>query len=76
MIRTNRSLVLFCGGMGGSAIEDAFAEALRECALDTLEEARRTGAFVRYIVVADEPSAAALSDRLPSEVTLDVDAAG
>ena len=66
-------LVLFCGGMGGSAIEDAFADALRECALDTLQEARATGAFARYIVVADEPSAAALRDRLPSEVTVDVD---
>ena len=31
-------LVLFCGGMGGSPIEDAFGQALRECALDTLQE--------------------------------------
>ena len=69
-------LVLFCGGMGGSAIEDAFASALRECALDTLAEARATAAFARYIVVADEPSAAELRDRLPSDVTLDVDAPG
>ena len=66
-------LVLFCGGMGGSAIEDAFAAALRECALDTLEEARGTGAYARYIVVADEASAAALRPRLFPDVVLDID---
>jgi hypothetical protein len=69
-------LVLFCGGMGGSAIEDAFAEALRECALDTLDEARGTAAYARYIAVADEASAAALRPRLPADVTLDIDPPG
>ena len=69
-------LVLFCGGMGGSAIEEQFALALRECALDTLAEAVSTGAFGGYIVVADEPSAAHLKPRLPAGVTLDVDEPG
>jgi hypothetical protein len=69
-------LVLVCGGMGGSAIEEQFALALRECALDTLAEAVSTGAFGGYVVVADEPSAAHLKPRLPAGVTLDVDEPG
>ena len=40
LMQPDPTLVLFCGGMGGSAVEDALAEALRECALDTLNEAR------------------------------------
>jgi hypothetical protein len=69
-------LVLFCGGVGGSAVEDEFARALRECALDTLDEALSTGAFADVIVVADEPTAAYLSSRLPQGVRLDVDRPG
>jgi hypothetical protein len=44
-------LVLFCGGMGGSKVEDALGDALRECALDTLAEAQSTGAFAESILV-------------------------
>jgi hypothetical protein len=68
------ALLLFCGGMGGSPAEDAFAAALRECALDTLQEAAATGAFAKLILVADAPAAAALSSRLPPGVEVDVDA--
>lgn len=70
------ALVLFCGGMGGSAVEDAFAKALRECALDTLTEAAATGAFEKLLVVADGPSAAALAGRVPAGVALEADPPG
>ncbi len=69
-------LVLFCGGMGGSPIEDLQAEALRECALDTLDEALGTGAYAGAVLVADQPSADALGSRLPAGVKLDVDEPG
>jgi len=69
-------LVLFCGGMGGSAVEDAFAAALRACALDTLEEALATGAFADAILVVDEAAARAFAGRLPAGVRLDVDEPG
>jgi hypothetical protein len=69
-------LVLFCGGMGGSDIEDAFAAVLRECALDTLAEAASTGAYERMIVVADDVSARHLEGRLPPNAELDVDLPG
>jgi hypothetical protein len=69
-------LVLFCGGLGGSPIEELQAQALRESALDTLSEALSTGAFAGAVVVADRPSADALGPRLPSGVLLDVDAPG
>ena len=69
-------LVLFCGGMGGSPVEDAFAVALRECALDTLDEAMASGAFGGYVVVADDASARYMAPRLPDGVELDVDVPG
>ncbi len=69
-------LVLFCGGMGGSPIEDAFGQALRECALDTLQEAEASGAFEKLILVADDASARALAGRLPAGTIVDVDAPG
>jgi hypothetical protein len=69
-------LVLFCGGMGGSPVEDAFAVALRECALDTLDEAIASRAFAGYVVVADEASARYLEPRLPDGAELDVDVPG
>jgi hypothetical protein len=69
-------LVLFCGGMDGSAVEDGFAVALRECALDTLDEARASGAFAGLVVVADEASARYLTPRLPAGAELDVDQLG
>ncbi len=67
-------LVLFCGGMGGSPVEDTLGAALRECALDTLDEALATGAYAGAVVVADEDAARFLERRLPSGVRLDVDA--
>lgn len=69
-------LVLFCGGMGGSPIENGFAAALRECALDTLEEAAASGAFEELILVADRVSAEYLEGRTPAGTVLDVDAPG
>jgi hypothetical protein len=70
------ALVLFCGGMGGSAIEDGFATALRECALDTLEEAAAVSAFELLLLVCDEASARQLEGRLPPGTVLDVDEQG
>jgi len=70
------ALVLFCGGMGGSATEEAFAAALRECALDTLEEAQASGQFERLILVADPPSAQALEGRTLPGTILDLDPPG
>jgi hypothetical protein len=75
-VASGPALVLFCGGMGGSPIEDAFADALRECALDTLQEADASGAFERLILVADEASARSLEGRLPAGAILDVDTPG
>jgi hypothetical protein len=69
-------LVLFCGGMTGSAVEAALGEALRECALDTLEDALSTGGFAEAIVVADAASAAYFEGHLPTGVRLDVDVPG
>jgi hypothetical protein len=69
-------LVLFCGGLGGSEVEDLVADALRESALDTLDEALGTGAFAGAVVVADAPAAANLASRLPAGVALDVDPPG
>ncbi|MPZ47992.1 MAG: hypothetical protein GEU75_01530 [Dehalococcoidia bacterium] len=69
-------LVLFCGGMGGSPVEDALGQALRECALDTLDEALATGAYAFAVVVTDEASAADLDGRLPPNARLDIDAPG
>jgi hypothetical protein len=62
--------------MGGSPIENGFAAALRECALDTLEEAAASGAFEELILVADRASAEYLEGRTPAGTVLDVDAPG
>ena len=69
-------LVLFCGGMGGSPVEDAFAVALCECALDTLQEADASRAFERLILVADEASAGHLEGRMPAGTVVDLDIPG
>jgi hypothetical protein len=70
---TEPVLLVFCGGMGGSPVEDAFAAALQECALDTLQEGLASGAFAKVLLVADEPAARALEGRLPDGVEADVD---
>jgi hypothetical protein len=69
-------LVVFCGGMGGSPAEDAFAAVLRECALDLLQEASSSGAFEGQMLIADRGSADALQGRLPSHTEVDVDRPG
>ena len=66
-------LLVFCGGMSGSPAEDAFAAALRECALDTLTEAAATGAFAKLLLVADAVFANALASRLPAGAEVDLD---
>ncbi len=67
-------LVLFCGGMGGTPVEEKLAAALRASALDTLDEALATGAYAGAVLVADEATAQALAGSLPAGVHLDVDA--
>jgi hypothetical protein len=69
-------LVLFCGGMNGSPAEDAFATALRECALDMLYEAEASSMFAGQILVADRTTASELEGRLPAKTEVDVDAPG
>jgi hypothetical protein len=69
-------LVLFCGGMTGTAVEDALGDALRESALDTLDEALSTGAYDGATLVVDAATAAAFEQRLPANVRLDVDQPG
>jgi hypothetical protein len=69
-------LLVFCGGMGGSAAEDAFAAVLRECALDLLEEAAASGVYAGQMLVADRDSANALQGRLPAHTDVDVDQPG
>jgi hypothetical protein len=76
MVREEPALVLFCGGMGGSPAEDALADALRECALDTLDEARATGAYAGYVLVLDDASARHFAGRLPPGVDVEVDPPG
>jgi hypothetical protein len=75
-MREDPVLVLFCGGMGGSDVEDLLAGALRASALDLLERSLAGGAYDGAIVVADEASAAAFRDQLPAGVVLDVDVEG
>ena len=70
------ALILFCGGMNGSLAEDAFAEALRECSLDMLNEAAASGVYAGQFVVADRISAEALEGRLPGRTEVDVDRPG
>ena len=63
-------LLVFLGGMRGSAIEDVLRGALTEAALDLLEEALATDAFAQAILVTDDET---LRGRLPAGVDLDLD---
>jgi hypothetical protein len=63
-------LVVFLGGVGGSPVEALLAAALREAALDSLQEALATGAFASAVLATDSPQ---LLDRVPPGVTVDVD---
>jgi hypothetical protein len=74
-MRPEPTLVLFCGGLGGSPVEDTLADALYENALDTLDQALSTGAYGGAILVADAAAAQRLATRLPAKVELDVDPA-
>src|SRR5687768_18567443 len=65
-------LVLFCGGLGGSPIEETLAGALRACARDTLDEALATGAYAGAILVLDPPTAATFGP-VPANVQVDID---
>lgn len=49
------TLVVFSGGMGGSAVEDLVAEARAAAGLDSVEQALRSGAFDRCLFVTDRP---------------------
>jgi hypothetical protein len=48
-------LLVFDGGVGGSAVEDVVAAARRAAALDSLERALGTGAFAGGLLVTDRP---------------------
>jgi len=48
-------LIVFDGGIGGSAVEDMVAAARRAAALDSLETALGTGAFAGGLLVTDRP---------------------
>ena len=75
-MREDPVLVLFCGGMRGSPIEELLGGALHASALDLLERALAGGAYDGAIVVADEAASVAFRDRLPQGVILDVDEPG
>ena len=63
-------LVTFLGGMGGSPVEDAFAQALTEDTLDTMERVLESGGVDGAILATDNPQIGA---RCPAEVQLDRD---
>ena len=68
-MREDPVLVLFCGGMGGSAVEDALGGALRASRpRHLLERALAGGAYDGAIVVADAASADAFEGQLPAGV--------
>src|SRR4051812_760973 len=71
--RAEPTLVLFCGGMGGTPVEEMLGAALRECALDLLDEALGSGAYGGAVLVADRRSADALGARVPRGVEVDLD---
>ena len=48
-------LLVFDGGVGGSAVEDMVAAARRAAALDSLERALGTGAFAGGALITDRP---------------------
>lgn len=75
-MRAEPHFVMFCGGLGGTPIEDAMAQALRASALDLIDEALSSGAYGGAIFVADDATASAVSSLLPPGVILDVDTAG
>lgn len=49
-------LLVFDGGVGGSAVEDLVAGARRAAALDSLERALGTGAFAGGLLITDRPA--------------------
>lgn len=66
------TLVVFLGGMGGSAVEDTVAAACRAATLDTIAAAQASGAFAQTVLVSDDPSPFA---DLPAGAVLDADRA-
>ncbi len=63
-------LVMFLGGMGGSPVEEEFASALGEDALDTLERVLDSGGVDGAILATDRPQ---IAQHFSSEVRVDVD---
>lgn len=53
-------LLVFDGGVGGSAVEDLVAAARRAAALDSLERALASGAFAGAALITDRPVVTAL----------------
>jgi hypothetical protein len=63
-------LVMFLGGMGGSPVEDAFAQALTEDTLDTMERVLESGAVDGAVLATDDPQ---IGSRCPGDVRVDAD---
>ncbi len=66
-------LVMFLGGMGGSPVEDTFAQALAEDALDTMERVLESGGVDGVILATDNPQ---IGSRCAAEVRVEGDGSG
>ncbi|MBI1886200.1 MAG: hypothetical protein HYS09_07820 [Chloroflexi bacterium] len=64
------TLIVFLGGMGGSAVEENVARARAAAALDTIERALATGAYAGAVITTDSPEAVGPP---PDAVTIDAD---
>jgi hypothetical protein len=65
-------LVTFLGGMGGSAVEESFGEALAEDTLDTIERVLESGGVDGAVLVTDRPQ---IAGRCSADVRVDEDGA-
>jgi hypothetical protein len=63
-------LVMFLGGMGGSPVEDAFAQALAEDTLDTMERVLESGGVDGVVLATDNPQ---IGGRCPADVRVEGD---
>ncbi|MBE3111647.1 MAG: hypothetical protein IMZ46_14270, partial [Acidobacteria bacterium] len=63
-------LVMFLGGMGGSPVEDAFAQALAEDTLDTMKRVLESGGVDGAILATNNKR---IVERCPPEVRVDAD---
>ncbi|HUS82496.1 MAG TPA: hypothetical protein VM013_04475 [Dehalococcoidia bacterium] len=66
-------LVMFLGGMGGSPVEDTFAQALAEDMLDTMERVLESGGVDGAFLATDNPQ---IGSRCSADVRVDGDGDG